>query len=38
MQPYQHDEILAMMSHLPHILAFALMNHIFQPVLKKDLR
>jgi len=28
MQPYQHDEILAMMSHLPHILAFALMNHM----------
>lgn len=28
MQPYQHDEVLAMMSHLPHILAFALMNHM----------
>ena len=28
MQPYQHDEVLAMMSHLPHILAFALMNHL----------
>jgi len=28
MQPYQHDETLALMSHLPHILAFTLMNHI----------
>jgi prephenate dehydrogenase len=28
MQPYQHDKILAMMSHLPHILAFTLMNHL----------
>ena len=26
MQPYQHDEILSKISHLPHILAFALMN------------
>jgi prephenate dehydrogenase len=26
MQPYQHDEILAKISHLPHILAFTLMN------------
>jgi len=24
---YQHDEILAAMSHLPHVLAVALMNH-----------
>lgn len=27
MNAYQHDEILAAMSHLPHVLAFALMNH-----------
>ena len=26
MEPCRHDEILAMISHLPHILAFALMN------------
>jgi len=27
MNAYQHDEILAAMSHLPHVLAVALMNH-----------
>jgi len=27
MNAYQHDEILAAMSHLPHLLAVALMNH-----------
>lgn len=26
MQPCQHDEVLSKISHLPHILAFALMN------------
>jgi prephenate dehydrogenase len=36
MQPYQHDEILAMMSHLPHILAFTLMNHILSTCTKED--
>lgn len=35
MQPYQHDEILAMMSHLPHILAFTLMNHILSNCTKE---
>ena len=28
MTPYQHDEMLAMTSHLPHILAFTFMNHM----------
>jgi len=28
MRADQHDEILAAMSHLPHLLAFALMNHV----------
>ena len=28
MQASQHDEIFATMSHLPHILAFTLMNHV----------
>lgn len=28
MRADQHDEILAVMSHLPHVLAFALMNHV----------
>lgn len=36
MQPYQHDEILAKMSHLPHILAFTLMNHILSSTTEKD--
>lgn len=36
MKPYQHDEILAMMSHLPHILAFALMNHTFSPCTEEN--
>ncbi len=30
MQVESHDEILAATSHLPHILAFALMNHLHQ--------
>lgn len=28
MTPAQHDQVLAAISHLPHLLAFALMNHI----------
>ncbi len=28
MQPEQHDQILAAISHLPHMLAFSLMQHI----------
>ena len=36
MQPYQHDEILAKMSHLPHILAFTLMNHILSACTEED--
>lgn len=28
MKPSKHDEILAMMSHLPHVLSFTLMNHL----------
>ena len=28
MRADQHDEILAAMSHLPHLLAFTLMNHV----------
>ena len=28
MQPGQHDQILAAISHLPHMLAFSLMQHI----------
>lgn len=28
MQPERHDQILAAISHLPHILAFSLMQHI----------
>ncbi len=29
MKAYQHDEILAAISHLPHLLASTLMNHTF---------
>ena len=36
MRPYQHDEILAIISHLPHILAFTLMNHIVSNYTGKD--
>tara|TARA_Y100001936_G_scaffold253640_1_gene319698 strand:- start:38107 stop:38982 length:876 start_codon:yes stop_codon:yes gene_type:complete len=28
MNPYQHDKLLAMTSHLPHMLAFTFMNYI----------
>src|SRR5690606_11624822 len=29
MSASQHDKILAMVSHLPHVLAFTLMNHVY---------
>ena len=35
MKAYQHDEILAAISHLPHLLASTLMNHTFSSS-KKD--
>lgn len=36
MHPYQHDEMLAMTSHLPHILAFTFMNHILSSSTEKN--
>tara|TARA_Y100000590_G_C15744907_1_gene1021605 strand:- start:3443 stop:4318 length:876 start_codon:yes stop_codon:yes gene_type:complete len=36
MKPYQHDELLAMTSHLPHMLAFTFMNYIFSNSTKKN--
>ena len=30
MSANQHDKILATVSHLPHVLAFALMNHVYR--------
>ena len=36
MTPYQHDEMLAMTSHLPHILAFTFMNHMLSNSSEKN--
>ena len=36
MTPYQHDEMLAMTSHLPHILAFTFMNHMLSNSTEKN--
>ena len=36
MSPYQHDEMLAMTSHLPHILAFTFMNHMLSNSTEKN--
>ena len=36
MSPYQHDEMLAMTSHLPHILAFTFMNHMLSSSTEKN--
>jgi prephenate dehydrogenase len=36
MPPYQHDEMLAMTSHLPHILAFTFMNHMLSNSTEKN--
>jgi prephenate dehydrogenase len=37
MSASQHDKILASVSHLPHVLAFTLMNHVSAEHLPEDL-